>query len=118
MILNLKDVWPFTIDTQCSQIDLYPTLFSLMNWNYNSNFFGRDVLAFGYKPRAFVGTYQKLGYLENDRLVVLSPKKAFNCYHWEKANNNAQTAISPDSELLHRGVSYYESAALLFKDGS
>lgn len=117
LVYNLRNTKPFTINSECSQIDLYPTLFDLLNWDYRSDFFGEDVLTANYHPRAFIGTYQKLGYLAADSLVVLSPKREANFYRWQKATNT-QTAIKRDSALLLRSVGYYQSAASLFKSGA
>lgn len=59
-----------------SQIDLAPTVLGLMNMSYDTDFFGRDILKDGVRPpRAFIATYQKLGYLTEDRLLVLGPRK-------------------------------------------
>jgi len=56
-----------------SQIDLMPTLFALLGMDYESWFYGRDILADDFRERAFVATYQDLGYLEDGRFTVLSP---------------------------------------------
>lgn len=70
-----------TVDAVCSQIDVAPTLAALMNWSYTSKFFGADILAM--RPigeRAFISNYQKLGYLADDELVVLSPNQEVRLY--------------------------------------
>jgi phosphoglycerol transferase MdoB-like AlkP superfamily enzyme len=73
IIYNLPARSSSTITAMCSQIDLYPTFFYLLNWNYTSNLYGQNILSNNYSPRIFLGTYQKLGYLKNDTLIVLSP---------------------------------------------
>lgn len=40
-IYNLPGQTPEKIQQQCSQIDLFPTLFSKLHWNYRSNFLGK-----------------------------------------------------------------------------
>ena len=62
-----------SVGKTASQIDLMPTLFSLLGMDYDSWFYGRDILADDFRERAFVATYQDLGYLEGDRFTVLSP---------------------------------------------
>lgn len=116
MIYNLKDVAPFTIDKQCSQIDLYPTLFGMLGWSYESDFYGKNVLLSTYQPRAFVGTYQKLGYLVNDSLQVLGPGRQADTYLWNKTTNE-QTLIDHDTSLRRTAIAYYQSAYYLFKNG-
>lgn len=61
-----------------SQIDIMPTLFGLLNFNYKSKFFGQDVLKATYKPRALIATYQNLGLIKDNVLTIISPKKQVN----------------------------------------
>ncbi|MCL1916069.1 MAG: LTA synthase family protein [Desulfovibrionaceae bacterium] len=65
---------PESTDTLCSQIDIAPTLFAVLGWGYASRFFGTDVRALPKNEgRAWISTYQLLGFRTNDRLVVLKP---------------------------------------------
>lgn len=117
MIYNLNTVsGPRVIDKLSSQIDLYPTLFHLLGWNYRSSLYGQNVLASNYKPRAFLGTYQKLAYLKGDSLVVLSPQRKVETfrYSWQ---SNEQLAISQDPRLMNEAIANYQTAYYLFKRG-
>jgi phosphoglycerol transferase MdoB-like AlkP superfamily enzyme len=116
LIYNLKGAPPQTISRQCSQIDLFPTLFALLGWSYESSFFGKNVLSDNFRPRTFVGTYQKLGYLENDKLLILSPQQRAETFLVE-ADRTELAPIDADHSLLERAVSYYQTACLLFKGG-
>ena len=66
-------IQPRRVEKLCSQIDLMPTIFSLLHFSYDSKFYGRDILAPDYNQRAFMATYQDLGYYSDDVLTVLSP---------------------------------------------
>ena len=66
-------VEPGVVDKLCSQVDLMPTVFSLLNFSYEAPFCGLDVLEEGFRERAFMATYQDLGYYADDVLTVLSP---------------------------------------------
>ncbi|MBE7171538.1 MAG: sulfatase-like hydrolase/transferase [Williamsia sp.] len=116
IVYNLPVTHPSAIDVQCSQIDLYPTLFGLLNWKYQSNFYGCNVLLPGYHPRAFVGTYQKLGYLQQDSLVILSPQQQATTTLWNKAKDE-QTTIKQDAGLIKKAVAFYQTAYYLYKNG-
>jgi phosphoglycerol transferase MdoB-like AlkP superfamily enzyme len=116
IIYNLPGGQAFTIDKQCSQIDLYPTLFGLLHWQYESDFYGKNVLANDFRPRAFVGTYQKLGYMEDSNLVILSPHQQVSGYEWLKQTNE-QILKKPAQDMVHRSVSFYQSAYYLYKHG-
>jgi hypothetical protein len=39
-------------------------LFGLLNFNYQSKFYGQDVMQADYKPRALIATYQDLGMIK------------------------------------------------------
>ena len=72
---------PQTVDQVCSQIDLMPTLFSLLHFSYDSCFYGQDILSQEFKERAFMATYQDLGYYSEDILTVLSPVRRVSQSH-------------------------------------
>lgn len=117
MILNLPDVAPVKINTLCSQIDIFPTLFGLLNWDYTSNLFGCDVLKM--KPedeRAFIGNYRKLGLLKKDRVVVLGDQNKANFYAWNRKDNRL-VSLPMDKELLEITISFYQVADYLYAHG-
>jgi phosphoglycerol transferase MdoB-like AlkP superfamily enzyme len=117
LIYNLKGRdYPATIDRQCSQIDIFPTLFALLGWSYESNFFGKNVLSPDFRPRAWIGTYQKLGYLQDDRLLILSPQQMAETFR-VSAGQTELVSIEMDEELLHTAVAGYQTACRLFKNG-
>jgi phosphoglycerol transferase MdoB-like AlkP superfamily enzyme len=104
----------FTINKLCSQIDLYPTLFGMLHWTYRSILFGKDVLAEDFTPRTFVGTYQRLGYLENDSLVILSPQRKIDTYRYKMAGNLQEQAPLSD-KIKAKAIANYQTAYYLFK---
>lgn len=118
IILNLPDTAPQKVDKMASQIDIFPTLFSLLNWSYNSNLYGIDILKM--KPeeeRAFVGTYRKLGLLkEDDKVMVLGDQKASNSYQWNRESNEL-VPLKEDETFLKEIISNYQTADYLFSNG-
>jgi phosphoglycerol transferase MdoB-like AlkP superfamily enzyme len=107
---------PGTVDTLASQIDLAPTLLGLLHFDYESHFFGRDLLATGGKPnRAFVGNYQKLGYLHNDILTILSPQQKVEQYRVDLSSGKYLESIS-DTHELDDTIAYYQGASLIYEE--
>lgn len=53
MIYGPKFVRPQTVRTPVSQIDVAPTLLGLLDFSYESRFYGSDALSPGYTPRIF-----------------------------------------------------------------
>ncbi|MBP7653734.1 LTA synthase family protein [Candidatus Dependentiae bacterium] len=110
-----KFLKPCKINYLASQIDIVPTVFDLLGWRYNSKFFGTSIeFNKNNKYRAFISNYQKLGYLENDKLAILEPKKITSAY---KVNfSNFELAEMPDKkDIVFKAASYYQSANYLYK---
>ncbi|MBL6448757.1 sulfatase-like hydrolase/transferase [Fulvivirga sp. 29W222] len=117
IIYNMPGHEPHQLSVQCSQIDLFPTLFGYLNWNYETFFYGRDVNTFDKDDqRAFIGNYRKLGLLKGDTLTVLGDQKQHNFYLWDKATN--RLILQPENrKQLTEIISYYQSIDYLYKHG-
>lgn len=115
MIYNLKGITHQNINQMTSQIDLYPTLFDLLGWNYDSNFYGLNVLDKNYSPRIVLGTYQKLAYMKKDSLVVLSPQRKVETYIYNKKDND-QKPTNFHKPLINHAIANYQTAYDLFKN--
>uniref|UniRef100_UPI004049D581 LTA synthase family protein n=1 Tax=Flavobacterium sp. TaxID=239 RepID=UPI004049D581 len=84
-----------------SQIDLMPTLFGLLKLDYKSKFYGQDVLKDNYQPRAFVATYQDLGYIKDNVLTILSPVKQSKQFELRQVKNEN---LSPDFQIYYEEI--------------
>lgn len=115
MVYNLRATNPQAIKPLCSQIDLYPTLFTKLGWSYVDNTFGMNVLDINYSPRALLGTYQKLALLQGDSLVILSPKKKPETFLYNPITNEQSLKKLPQS-AVERAIAYYQSAFYLYKN--
>lgn len=80
-------IHPKEVKTLVSQIDIMPTVFGLLHFSYESHFYGKNTFAPDYKSRAFVATYQNLGYWENDVLTILSPVRRIDQYKVDTIGN-------------------------------
>lgn len=100
-----------------SQIDLAPTLLGLMNLNYTSRFFGYDVykLAPG-KERAFISTYQDMGYIKGNDLVILSPQRQAHTYKADFITGTNAPIPNSDS-LINEAIAWYQGASYLYRAG-
>jgi len=112
-IVNLDENQNQKIATQCSQIDLWPTLFSLFHWNYESDFFGKNVLDNRFEQRAVMGTYRKLVLMKKDKVMILSDQKKQAFYSWNKKDNSLK-ALTIDESFLEETISWYQTADFLF----
>ena len=112
-IVNLPGEANQKISKQCSQIDLWPTIFALFHWNYESDFFGKDVLDPTFEQRALLGTYRKLVLMKNEKVMILSDQKKQAFYNWNKTDNSL-TPYAMDRVFLEETISWYQTADYLF----
>ncbi len=110
-------IQPKVISKLSSQIDTMPTLFSMMKWNYKSEFYGNDILDPNFQERAFIGNYQRLGLVKNRDLFILEPDKSIHQYHiLDQGLRNVKyqeiDTISQKDEL--DTITYYQSASYLY----
>ena len=112
-------VAPGRVDRMVSQIDIPPTLLGVLGMDYISRFYGVDVLqASPGEARAFVGTYQLLGFLKPDRLVQLSPHRKVESLRPSLGGDQSQQVIAEDPKSTLQAISDYQTAAAAFTDGS
>jgi phosphoglycerol transferase MdoB-like AlkP superfamily enzyme len=110
-------VKPGRIDTLASQIDVAPTVLGLLNFSYRTKFFGKDILKMApSQERAFISTYQKLGFIKDDRLLIMGPQKYLAGHAFDR-NSGTIHAITPRDADVTDMVSYYQGASYLYKHG-
>ena len=99
-----------------SQIDLAPTLLGMLNLNYTSSFLGYDIYhtAPG-RERAFISTYQDMGYIKDSKLVILSPQQKVKMYKPDFLTGTAGLIPNSDS-LVNEAIAWYQGASYLFKN--
>lgn len=104
---------PQKVTKLCSQIDVFPTLFGQLHWNYTSNFFGTNVLSNSYKERALMGTYLKLANKTDNDVMILSNQKHNANYLWNATSNHLQL-VPMNKAKLDETISWYQTADYLF----
>jgi len=118
---------PQKVDKLVSQIDLMPTVLGLLNFKYQSKFFGKDVLKTNYIPRAFIATYQDLGYIKDDVLTIISPQKKLKQFDLiQQKNETLGTKYSiiyeekpktkTNVKLKNETIAVYQTASYLLKN--
>ena len=105
-------------DKITAQIDIAPTLLGLLNFSYRSKFFGQDVLnTSDDKRRAYISTYQGLGYIKNGQLIIESPVRKIKQYSPDFKTGTA-VASPVDEKLSSEAIAFYQTASWLFKNNS
>ena len=121
MVFSEGFVKPEQFNSIMSQIDVMPTVFGLLNFNYNSKFLGQDVKKDTYSPRAYIATYQDLGYIKDEKLTVISPTKKVRQYDLALQESSlvapfklkyTETLVSnPNKKLVDETVATYQSVS-------
>ena len=98
-----------------SQIDLAPTLLGLLNMDYQSTFFGRNVLQDNpLAPRVVVGNYQHLGLFDGKDLAILSPRQGLR-RHDQALTASVESRVPATDPLVERAITYYQAASYGYK---
>src|ERR1700754_3351206 len=117
-IYSPKHVQPGRVDRLMSQIDIPPTILGMLNFSYTSRFYGYDL--FKLEPgreRAFLSTYQELGYLHGDVLSSLIPRQPVKEMVPQKTTGDATPVAQQDPVDAKDAITYYQTAAYLFTNG-
>ncbi len=116
LIFSPKNIAPAQINELTAQIDIAPTVFGLLGFSYNSKFFGQDVInTLKDKRKAFISTYQGLGFIKADQLLIQSPVRKINQYIPD-FKTGAATITTTNDSLVKMATSFYQAAAWLIKN--
>ncbi|WP_022665006.1 LTA synthase family protein [Desulfospira joergensenii] len=110
-IYSPKHILPKEAQALSSQIDLAPTLLALLNFSYESFFFGKDILSPDFKGRALIANYQKLGLLKKKELLFLSPGKEITRM---VLGDPVLERVSGDYPGVRELMAYYQGADYVF----
>ena len=114
LVYSPGHVRPRIVDSMMSQIDIAPTVLGILNMSYQSKFFGRDILKTGRTPgRAFISTYQKLGYITGDTLLVMAPKKQLDAHTFDR-RDGSERGTEPGEQDVLDALSYFQGASAVY----
>lgn len=117
IVYNPAIVAPRKVDVLCSQIDVAPTLLDIMGWSYKNSFFGKSILKMDPTAgRAFIGNYQKLGFLTDSVLTMLGPRSEVSQFVYNRWSGDTKpSGYLP--QMVKASIGYYQSASFVFKNG-
>lgn len=126
LIFSEGFIEPQQFNQLMSQIDVMPTLFGLLNFNYNSKFLGQDIFKKSFQPRAYVATYQDLGLIENNHLTLLSPTRKVKQYELIQQKSDLpenfrifyeeKPVLKPVASLVNDCISAYQATSFWLKE--
>ncbi|MDQ1804646.1 sulfatase-like hydrolase/transferase [Chryseobacterium sp. CKR4-1] len=125
MVFSEDFIHPVKFDKLMSQIDLMPTVLGLLNFSYQSKFLGQDVLKKEFQPKAYIATYQDLGFVKDGYLTVISPVKKIKQYSLSQKKDKLTPEFSiyydenplkkPDQKIVDDAISAYQSTSYWLK---
>lgn len=104
---------PKVVNSLASQIDIAPTILALLGFEYDSKFFGSDILSAPSK-RAFISTYQLLGYMKDGHLAILAPNFDAKIYDLTEEDKKP---VAPNHKLLDEAIGFYQTAYDMYIHG-
>ena len=115
------DIEPKRVKTVASQIDLAPTLLSLMGVDAKHPMPGRDLTR---EPddlpgRAMMQYEQNYAWMEGDQVVVLRPEKAAAHARYDKIDKHLRSVDTPPTNgdaLAKRALAHALLPALLYRE--
>lgn len=115
LIYSSKHIAAKQMDGLASQIDLAPTLLGVLNFNYESHFFGHDMLrSNASEERALIGNYQHLGLLQGNRMLYLKPRKGAGLIMDPLGTKPQEAGLSAtDDALRKQTIAYYQAADIV-----
>lgn len=125
MIFSEGFIQPQKFDKLMSQIDVMPTLFGMLNFNYKSKFLGQDVFKPEFQPKAYIATYQDLGLIKDNHLTIIYPVKKAKQYALLPEKNilspefnihyDEKLLKTPEQKLVNDAISAYQSTSYWLK---
>lgn len=116
LIYNLS-LEPLKINRLVSQIDVIPTLFGYLNWNYNTALYGKDINQVeNGDERAFIGNYRTLGLLKNQFFIQIDDRKKVKQFGVSEEDKSLSEIKNQNQELTSEIIAYYQTASERFKN--
>ena len=116
LVYSPAHVEPGRVEKISSQIDLAPTLLAMLNMEYESFFFGKDIMAMTPgEERALVGNYQHLGLYTEGVLSVNSPRKKLTLQLDPESDSPVIEMVGADDPRMRRNLAYYQGASFVYR---
>lgn len=114
MIYSPHHVAPCRISTPISQLDVAPTVLGLLNFSYDSTFFGRDALAGG-ASNIPLNHNRDIALYKNGTLNLLGFRKSAGTMGYDTATRQ-QTPVPDDVQAQRDAASLFQLAHTLYAE--
>jgi phosphoglycerol transferase MdoB-like AlkP superfamily enzyme len=109
---------PQQVNRLVSQIDLMPTLFGYLNWNYCSRFYGVDINQINPSvDRAFLGNYRTLGMMKANVFTQIDDRRHVKQFLISDLGRMMTETKNLQQQQVVETIAGYQTASHRFKTG-
>ena len=102
------------MDTLTSQIDVAPTVIGILNFNYDSTFFGIDVLRDSHPDRLIPLNHNRdIALFDGHNLIEIGFRKTSAQYVYDPVTHS-QTPVAVDPERTKDAIAIFQEAFELY----
>jgi phosphoglycerol transferase MdoB-like AlkP superfamily enzyme len=114
LVYSPQHIAPRLVTAPVSQLDVAPTVLGLLNFSYDSTFFGRDALAGG-ASNILLNHNRDIGLYKNDALNLLGFRKSTGTMKYDAATHQ-QSALPDDAQAQRDATSMFQLAHTLYSE--
>lgn len=115
-IYNMPNTNVEVISKLASQIDIMPTVFGYLNWDYDTSLYGLDINQMSKQhERALIGNYRTLGLLKQNLFTEINDREMVKQYSWDFDKHQMTPIETENDQLKNLTISYYQTASYRFK---
>jgi len=114
VLYSPKHIKPGRVDTLTSQIDVAPTVIGILNFNYDSTFFGIDVLRDSHPDRLIPLNHNRdIALFDGHNLIEIGFRKTSAQYVYDPVTHS-QTPVAVDPERTKDAIAIFQEAFELY----
>ena len=116
VLYSPKHIKPGRVDTLTSQIDVAPTVIGMLNFNYDSTFFGIDVLRDNYPNRLIPLNHNRdIALFDGRNLIEIGFRKTSAQYVYDPLTHS-QVPVTIDPERTKDAIAFFQKAFELYSE--
>ena len=116
VLYSPKHIKPGRVDTLTSQIDVAPTVIGMLNFNYDSTFFGIDVLKDNYPDRLIPLNHNRdIALFDGRNLIEIGFRKTSAQFVYDPLAHS-QAPVNIDPERTKDAIAFFQEAYELYSE--
>lgn len=118
LVYSPQHIKPGRVETLTSQIDVAPTVLGLLNFSYDTTFFGIDVLRESYPGRLIPFNHNRdVALFDGKHIVELGFNKTAVAFAYDEKDGR-QTADAVEPERLKDAIALFQEAYEVYEEGT